>query len=153
MIPATLDNEVPLSLISELAKGNEDASAIFIRFGYSSDEAIKLLGTADFKRAFKAARDQWLAADNLEARIRSKSLFAMEELLQPHYKLAVDPDVSPTARNEAVKIFKSLAGMDRKLEDGPVAGGFSITLNLGAGLETKEIHVEPQVTPALSNED
>ena len=40
MIPATPNAEVPTALITEIGRGNEDASVIFRRHGYTDAEAI-----------------------------------------------------------------------------------------------------------------
>lgn len=121
-------------LALELASGLTPPEDVFARHGIGRAEAVQLLKNDIFKKMIRQAKADWDSHENAEERIRLKARLALEELLPDHFSMAISHSTPPPARNEATKILKSLAGMDRK--DGFEGTGgtgerFTVTINLG----------------------
>lgn len=139
--------QLSATLAMELASGLTPASEIFSRRGISEAEARAMLTNPAFQRMLKEAKANWDSPLNAEERIRLKAKLALEELLEPHFHMARDPDVAPPARTEAVKTFERLSGLVSK--EGAAGGGnggerFVININLG---DDKHVTID---APALN---
>jgi len=122
------------ALAMELVAGMTEPADIFSRWGYTADDACKMLRNPAFQQLLKEAKATWGADTNAEERIRLKARLALEELLPAHYELAVSQDTPAPARNEAVKTFERLSGMAAAQKDGSVPGmgeRFIVNINLG----------------------
>ncbi|HHG89891.1 MAG TPA: hypothetical protein ENJ90_05350 [Devosia sp.] len=141
-------NDISPKLINELALGLYPPSEVFERFGYSKEQAARLIDSGAFAKALKDAKAKWASTESAEERIRLKALIALEEMMPSLFAMGVDFDVNPTARNEVFKSFQRLAGIEKQ-EQGSVGAGFAININLG---DTKhEIVVDKQ--PVIESSD
>lgn len=107
---------------------------IFKAHGLSDTQGDLLLENPVFQNMVAEARTEWLGSSNAKERIRTKARLALEELLPTHFAMAVDSDVAPSNRNDAVKLIKDLAGIaptSREGTGGDGGGGrFIVNINL-----------------------
>ena len=151
-ITTTPAREFSPNLAAELASGLLPPQEVFDRYGINEDEARTMLKAPEFRAMVKQAKQDWEAADNAEKRIRVKARMALEELLPSQFRLAMDEGNTPAGRNEAVKIIKNLAGMDRTEGEGGGTGErFVVNINLGEQSGEKVI-VDATVSEQLTGE-
>lgn len=141
-------------LALELASGLTPPTEVFSRHGVDKTVAAKMLAHPIFQKMIREAKAEWDAVGNAEERIRVKSRLALEELLPDHFYMATAKNTPATARNEAVKIIKSLAGMDKRAdgEVGPTER-FVVNINLGEA-DTQKVSITADVpTLQRANDD
>ena len=126
--------QLSMALAMEIASGLAKPSEIFSRYGYTRQEASRMLQHPAFQQMLREAKANWSSDNNAEERIRLKAKLALEELLLPHFNLARSPDTPGAVRNEAMKTFERLSGLaatNARGETGPVGERFVVNINLG----------------------
>ena len=94
-----------------------------------------------FDRMLQACITEWSSAVNSEQRIKMKAAVALEEAILPLFTAVTDTDQPLNHRVEGIKTLAKLSGMDDKAA-GPSNAGFSITINMGAGIAPKVINAQ-----------
>jgi hypothetical protein len=114
-------------LAYEIALGAEDTGPIFMRYGYTQEQAINLLADGHFakmlERVTKDVRENGLS-------FRSKARLQAEELLQHSFNMATDENVNPSVRADIIKWTAKVGGLEPKEKDEGKAAGGGFTLNL-----------------------
>lgn len=128
--------QMTASLATEIAQQLSPPSEIFARAGLSKEDALKLLNQPEFQAMVKAAKSEWNAVGSTPERIKLKAQMALEELMLPQFRMAMDPKTPATARNDAFKSFERLAEAG-KSGDGDAATGpkFVLNINLGEAMQ------------------
>lgn len=128
---------IPPTLAVELVAGLSTPTEIFKRHDIPKERVAVLLKSPVLKSMIREAKTEWDGDHNAETRIRAKARMALEELLIPQFTMASDSGTPATARNEAVKLFKSLSGLDR--EEAASGEGFTVNISLGSGAREEKI--------------
>jgi len=129
---------IPPTLVIELVAGLATPSEIFARHSIPPEQIPGLLRSDIFKSMLREAKAEWSGDHNADTRIRAKARIALEELLIPQFAMAQDKCIPAAARNDAVKLFKSLAGMDKTELAGDGGERFVVNITLGNPTSTPE---------------
>lgn len=136
--------QLTASLATELAQQLSPPSEVFARAGLSQDDALKLLNSPEFQAMLKAAKAEWNAVGSTPERIKLKAQMALEELMLPQFRMAMDPKTPATARNDAFKSFERLAEAGKSSDVGGGGGGpkFVLNINLGEAMQLTGTTIE-----------
>lgn len=115
-------------LACELALRLEDSAVIFQRHGYTQDQALTLLESADFARTLdriaKEVREQGLT-------FRAKARVMAEDLLQHGYEIATDDQASAAVRADLIQWFARVGDLEpAPKKDGTNSGGGGLHLSI-----------------------
>jgi len=138
--------QLSAALAMELASGLSPASEIFARWGHTPEEARAILSNPTFQQMLKEAKGNWDSDSNVEERIRMKARLALEELLEPHFKMAKSVDTPPPSRIEAMKTFERLSGMSAKEKDSGFTPGERFIVNINLGSDIPSVTIDAPVT-------
>jgi len=109
----------------------------------SDQEWAQLLADPRFDAMLQDAISTWQGAKNIETRIKFKALASVEmSLLRFHHDMN-DPELTLTARTEALKTIMKLAGIDKPEPATQGGTGWSLQINIGG----QSLNVSPVKEP------
>ncbi len=118
-------------LAYELALEMDEAANVFERYGYTRDDAVRLLGNPAFVATVKKYREE-VVAGGVSFRLKAK--IQAEDLLTHSYEMATDPEVPPAVRADLIKWTARVAALEPKEKgEGGGAAGAGFTLNISFG--------------------
>ena len=115
-------------LAYELALKLDDSAVVFQRHGYSGEQALALLETAEFpvllERVVQEVREKGLS-------FRAKARVMAEDLLQHGYEIATDEQASSAVRADLIQWMARVADLEPAKKDGKdtgVGGGLHLSI-------------------------
>lgn len=130
------DERMALELVTLAPE--DDPLAVFIRYGYSRDEAVATLQSPAFVRLLAAARKD---VDENGASFVMKSRAMAEELLTEVFSIAVDPLASAAVRVDVAKWVAKMGRLEPKEKDGPAGSGSGMTINITFAGQAQPVQV------------
>lgn len=132
------------ALAAELAAAIIPVPDIAKRYNLTIPELKQLMTDPQFRHQVAEFKREWNSPLTAKERTRVKAALAVEDGLIEIYRIFHDPDIPPPVRLEAYRELVKLGDMAPKKEaEGPVGGGFSITINVPrAGDDTQAITLE-----------
>lgn len=126
-------SQVDGRLAWEIAAEISPIPDILKRFGISPHEFKLKLKDQMFRRAIQEAKTLWKSDLNVNQRIKLKASFLMEDSLLDIFKLIKNENSAATAKIEAFEKLMRAADLVPRSgkENGAVAAGFKININLG----------------------
>ena len=134
-LPIKPKSSVPSSaasarLAQELAAGLTDPEDLLERFGLSKSQFRRITKSTAFRKMYKRAKEVWDDIDNTEERIRTKSLYLLEDSILPLYGIIHNADLAPAARIEAFAKLMKISNMEPKKEGEGSGSNFTVTINI-----------------------
>lgn len=113
-------------LTFDLALQMDPAEAVFERYGYDQEDAVKLMGSPVFQMALKAYVED-VRAHGVSFKQRAR---VMAEALLPHaFEIATDPEAPASSRADLIKWTAKVAGYEPKSNEDSVQGnGFALQI-------------------------
>lgn len=146
-VRADLDELLYLKVAREIAMDIQPLETILTSHGVAQSQWETMQNHPGFQRLLQSQIEAWQAAENVHERVKIKAASLVEEFLPELNTRIHDSRESLTAKIEAVKLARDLAGMGRNSVDAAVAGEkFSVTINLGADQSFK---IEKDITPKV----
>lgn len=134
-----------LKLAREIAMNIHPLEAILDQHNIGSEQWETISKSAAFLAILRSEVEAWQSASNTHERVKFKAASLIEEFLPELYSRMHDPRENLTAKIEAAKLARDLAGMSKNGVDTSVAGEkFSVTINLGAD---QTLRIEKDVPP------
>lgn len=129
-------------LAVELALHMEEPEEVFLRYGYSPEQADELMNTAAFTVLLSRIGKE-IAENGLSFKAKIKAI--AEDLLPTAHSLATDPLTSAAVRTDIIKWAAKLAGHEPKetKDLGNAGGGLNLTIQFaGAPAPMKVVQNE-----------
>ena len=131
-------------LAYELALGLESPQEVFDRYGYSTDDAVKLLSNKTF---IKTIKDYKLEVQENGITFKLKARIQAEDLLSHSYQIATDTSMPANVRADMIKWTTAVAELGPKRDHSGGGGGSALTLAItfaGGAPETKLVVSNPE---------
>lgn len=128
-------------LAVELALHMEEPEAVFLRYGYSPEQADELMNTAAFTVLLSRIGKE-IAENGLSFRAKIRAI--AEDLLPTAHALATDPLTSAGERVKIIQWAAKLAGHEPKetKDDGRSSGGLNLTIQFANAAPLKVVSQE-----------
>jgi len=141
--PENLSSQLAYDVASKLLTVDD----ILVKYELTREEFMRLVKTDEFKKLYAEAKLAW--EGDAKARIQAKAAMAVEDSLLTVHSMLVNDMVPATARLEAFKQLKSIAGVEPDKKETGTGAHVAISINLGdAGGTT----IEATATPIASDD-
>jgi hypothetical protein len=120
-----------MQIAHELAMDILSPAQIQKIYKLSEQEWAQLVADPRFDAMLQDAIGTWQSAKNIETRIKFKALASVEMSLLRFHTDMNDPEITLTARTEALKTVMKLAGIDKPEPATQGGGGWSLQINIG----------------------
>lgn len=127
-------------LAQELAAGLSDPKDILERFGLTKAQLQRIVQDKHFKELYGEAKRVWNSMDNVEERIRAKSMYLLEDSILPLYSIIHNNDLQPAARIDAFSKLMKISDMEPKKDVDNSGNTFTVTINVPG--EDKPVIIE-----------
>jgi len=135
----TSPEQVQARMAYEMAARLSDPKDILARYGLNANQAKKLFKTPQFKQLYREAKAVWEADTSVKERIRAKAAMMVEDSLLEVFGMVHNTEIAAPSRLDAFKQIMQVADLGPKRSDSDGASGphFSLTLNLGHGMQQR----------------
>lgn len=137
-LPALLDPQYA-SLAREIAQAIRPVPDVLADYGFSGSGDptwVELCQNPEFKRLLDEAQREWNAADTTKRRVQLKALISTEMSLPAIHGIIHDEKADRADRINAMKVMKSLAGLDAPPNpNGTGEGGSGIVVKINIGTQ------------------
>lgn len=121
-----------LQIAREIAIDLHDIETILKNHKIDQNAWERIRSDPRFLRLLDSEVQAWQSASNTSERTKLKAGSLIEEFLPEANARLHDRTESLAAKTELLKTLARVAGMGERASEGPVGGGFSVTINLGA---------------------
>ena len=113
--------------------------------GVGAELWAKISSTPRFTELLVDATREWASAGNTHERVKVKAAAMVEEWLPELHERLHDHREALSAKTEAAKLLRDLAGMGKNVDTAVAGEKFNITINLGSDQMKIEKSVPTQV--------
>jgi len=130
-------------LAQELAAGLTDTKDILEKFGLTKAQLTRIVNDPHFVELYKNAKKVWNGMDNVQDRIRAKSMHLLEDSILPLYSIIHNADMTPASRIEAFAKLMRIADMEPKKDENKTGDRFTVTINIPGEEKPVVIEADP----------
>lgn len=146
-IPKLFESDLVMVRIArELAMELLPLNEILRRMSISDEQFRDISANPRFQQMLATEVANWHSATNTHERVKLKAAAMMEEALPEFFERMLDTKESLPAKVETAKMVTKLAGMGNERQAGEAREHFSLTINIGDGVQrTLNVSTPPKV--------
>ncbi len=149
-LKTTITEQLLLRLARDIAMDILPVEDILKAHGVTADLWAKISNTPRFIELLIDATRDWASASNTHERVKVKAATMIEEWLPELHERLHDQREALSAKTEAAKLLRDLAGMGKGVDTAIAGEKFNITINLGSDQMKIEKSIPTKVIDAES---